>query len=74
MAAAALVMGLALAAAAWGLQDPLGGANAARIAALAALVLGGLVLYAGAAHVLGAARLGELKAAMRRGSPPATQG
>ncbi len=74
MAAAAIAMGLALAAAAWGLRGPLGGADAARIAALAALVLGGLVLYAGAAHVLGAARLGELKAAMRRGTPTAPKG
>lgn len=74
MAAAAAAMGLALAVAAWGLSGPLGGTNAARFAALAGLVLGGLALYAGAAHVFGAARLGDVRAAMRRAAPSARQG
>ncbi|CAM9165197.1 unnamed protein product [Phaeothamnion confervicola] len=41
-------------------------AGAAGMAALAALVLGGMVLFAVMCHVTGAARLGDLRSALRR--------
>jgi putative peptidoglycan lipid II flippase len=63
---ASVAMAAALAAAMMALDAPLNGALGARIAALAALVVGGLVLFGVLAQVLGAARLGELKGLMAR--------
>jgi putative peptidoglycan lipid II flippase len=64
---AAALMGAAL----WFLQAPLAplfaGGQWERIAALVVLVLAGLVLFAILAQLLGAARLDELRAALRRG-------
>lgn len=68
---AAALMGAAL----WVLQAPLAPLLAAdlpqRVGALALLVAAGLFLFAVLAHVLGAARLGELRAALGRGGPGA---
>jgi putative peptidoglycan lipid II flippase len=65
--AAALIMALVL----WFLADGLAGSLAGplgwRIAALIALVAGGLVIFAAAAHLLGAARLNEMRATLGRG-------
>lgn len=58
--AAALILGQHL------LRAPLTGGTFARIAALVALVGGGLAVYGLACHVLGAARLGELRQALSR--------
>ena len=55
----------------WGgahlLATPLAGGEVWRAGALAALVVGGLVLYGAAASLLGAARPADLKALLRRG-------
>jgi len=48
------------------LDGMLAGSTAEAAAALAALVGAGLVVYGVAAQVLGAARLGELRAMLRR--------
>ena len=48
------------------LDGLLAGSSAESAAALAVLVGAGLVVYGVAAQVLGAARLGELRAMMRR--------
>ncbi len=69
MMAASLVLAGALWLAGRGLAAPLPEALSARVVVLAVLVVGGLVLYAVAAHLLGAARLGELKGLVRRGKP-----
>lgn len=65
MAAATLVMGLAL----WGLlvvfEAALDGAFWWRLAALAALVIGGLLAYGLAVQVTGAMRLGDLRSLFR---------
>lgn len=63
--AASAVMGAALVAGAWALQDLLQMATI-RYAALGALVTLGGVSYFAAAHALGGLPLGELKRAMRR--------
>jgi putative peptidoglycan lipid II flippase len=64
--AAALIMAAVL----WFLADvlaaPVAGPLVSRIAALAGLVAGGLVIFAAAAHLLGAARLNELRATLGR--------
>ena len=52
----------------WLLREPFAGGTVARIAALIVLVGGGLVIYGLACHILGAARLGELRQALAR--PP----
>ncbi len=67
MALASLVMALALWGLAAALAAPLAGDAAARIAALAALVAAGIFFFAAAAQIVGAARLGELRAMLRRG-------
>ncbi len=53
-------------AAAW-LAEPLAGTLVIKTAALAALVIGGLVLFAGLAQITGAANLGELRRMLARG-------
>ncbi|MEE2980293.1 MAG: murein biosynthesis integral membrane protein MurJ [Pseudomonadota bacterium] len=65
--AATLIMAAVLWLLAESLAGPLAGALAPRVAALAALVAGGLVIFAAAAHLLGAARLSELRAMLGRG-------
>ena len=50
------------------LAEPLAGSGAERIGTLAAVVAGGLVLYAVLAHVFGAIKLAEIWALARRGS------
>lgn len=63
---AALVMGIAL----WGMRIALAGMLAtagARYVALAILVFGGMAVYGVAATALGAFRLSDLKAGLRRG-------
>ncbi len=67
MVLASLVMALVLWGIAAALAAPRSGGAAARIAALAGLVVVGAVFYAVAAHVVGAARLGDLRAMLRRG-------
>ena len=64
LASAVMAAGLWLAAGA--LEAPLAGALPSRIAALAALVIGGMALFALAAQAFGAARLGELRQMLRR--------
>ena len=64
--AAALIMAAVLWFLADGLAAPLAGPLVSRIAALAGLVAGGLVIFAAAAHLLGAARLNELRATLGR--------
>ncbi len=68
---AAAVMGAALWAGAWGLDDALHSPGI-RYLALALLVGGGAAVYFGSAHIAGGLRLGELRAALRRrpGAPP----
>ena len=67
-----LLASLAMAAALWltagALEGPLAGPPAARVAALAALVAGGLAVFAVCAQAFGAARIGELRAMLGRGS------
>ena len=69
-----LVSCLAMGAALWGASLALSGAFAPangialQVAALAGLVICGLAVYAAMAHVTGALRIGELRAAMRSGS------
>ncbi|WP_029010871.1 murein biosynthesis integral membrane protein MurJ [Azospirillum halopraeferens] len=65
LASAGMAFGLAGAAA---LLDPwlFAAPGAVRLAALAVLVAGGGALYAGLAHALGAARLGEVRDLLRR--------
>ena len=65
--AATLIMAAVLWLLAESLAGPLAGALGPRVAALAALVAGGLVIFAAAAHLLGAARLSELRAMLGRG-------
>ena len=67
---ASAVMALGLWLAARWLKAPLGAGTTERIAALAVLIAGGLALYAVCAHLLGAARLGEVTALRRGRSPP----
>ena len=62
---ATLVMAAALLAGVEGLGPLLAGAMAARITALAILVTGGAVLYGLAAHVFGAARIGQVLQQLR---------
>ena len=50
------------------LAAPLAGTGTERIASLAGVVLGGVILYAALAHFSGAARLGELRGLMRGGA------
>ncbi|MFQ5954896.1 MAG: murein biosynthesis integral membrane protein MurJ [Kiloniellales bacterium] len=59
-------MGALLWLGAMGLAGPLEGPLGLRVAALAALVAGGLMLFALLAQLTGAARLGDLKLALRR--------
>lgn len=66
MVLASLVMTLGLWLGAEALAAPLAGALMARIAALALLVAGGMALFAAAAQVLGATRLGEFKRLLAR--------
>ncbi|MBB4287013.1 murein biosynthesis integral membrane protein MurJ [Roseospira goensis] len=66
IAVATAVMGGGLWAGAWALADPLAAGDAARIGALAALVVGGMAVYGGAAQLTGAARVGEIRAMLRR--------
>ena len=63
-AAAGMALGL-WAAAAW-LAAPLTGGTPARVAALAALVTGGLALFAVLARITGAASIADLRALLRR--------
>jgi putative peptidoglycan lipid II flippase len=64
--AAGALMGAALAAAEW-YARPYAGGQLGALAEVAALVVIGLVVFAGAAQVLGAARLSEVRKMMRRG-------
>jgi putative peptidoglycan lipid II flippase len=64
--AAAVIMAAVLWLLAETLAGPLAGALGPRVVALAALVAGGLVIFAAAAHLLGAARLSELRATLGR--------
>ncbi len=66
IAAASAAMAVPVAAFAVG-YDGWHGGDGARAAALAALVLGGAAVYGLAVQALGAARLGELRALLRRG-------
>ncbi len=66
MGLASLIMALGLWLGAQALAAPLAGALMARIGALALLVAGGMALFAAAAQVLGAARLGEFKQTLTR--------
>jgi putative peptidoglycan lipid II flippase len=50
------------------LAEPLAGSAAERIATLAAVVVGGLALYAALAHVFGAIKFAEIRALARRNS------
>ena len=63
---ASAIMAAALWAGAAALETAFAGPTALRVAALAALVAGGLAVFAVAAQALGAARLSELGAMMRR--------
>jgi len=63
------LMSVALWAGARALAAPLAGGDPERPLALAALVIGGVVVYGAVAQVSGAARLGEIKAMLRRGAP-----
>jgi putative peptidoglycan lipid II flippase len=67
LALAAAVMGGALWAGAAALAGPLNGGEPARIAALAALIAGAMAVFALLAMATGAVRLGELRAALKRG-------
>ena len=65
IAVASVIMGLAL----WGMAWALDGALATggvRYLALLALVAGGIVIYFGAGHLIGAFRLSEFRRALRR--------
>ena len=66
MIAASAVMAAALWLAAGALEAPLAGALPARIAALAALVAGGMAVFGLCAQAFGAARLGELRQMLGR--------
>ncbi len=66
MALAALVMAAGLFAARHGLEAALAGPAPIRIAALAALVIGGMALYAASAIVFRAAALSDIRALMAR--------
>jgi putative peptidoglycan lipid II flippase len=66
MAVAALAMAAVLWAAAGALAPWLQAGLFAEVAALAALVILGLCCFGLLAHLLGAARLGELRAALSR--------
>ena len=65
MVLAAAVLGLVLVGLTRLLEAPLAGTEIERIGALAALVVAGLGLFAWLAQVTGAARLGEIKRALR---------
>ncbi len=58
-------MAALLALAMWGLEGALAGDTVQRITALAALVVGGLVVFAGLAHLSGAAALGDVRSLIR---------
>jgi putative peptidoglycan lipid II flippase len=49
------------------LAEPLAGTTVQRIGSLAVVVVGGLALYAVLAHLLGAIKMGEVRALVRRG-------
>ena len=66
MAIASAVMALALALAAWALESPLAATIGPRVAALAALVVAGLAVFAVSAQLVGAANRHELAAMVRR--------
>ena len=68
MALAALIMAAGLWAAMTALADFADGGTLAAILALAALVVGGAVLFGAAALVLGAGRVGEARGLLRRGA------
>lgn len=72
--AAAIVMALCVDALARLLAPMLAGAPSARIAALALLVAGGLVLYLGLARLFGAARFSEIKEAFAASKPSGEPG
>jgi putative peptidoglycan lipid II flippase len=63
---ASAVMGGAVALGAWALAEPLAGAFASRSLALAALIAGGLGVFAVAAVLTGATGLGDIKRFLRR--------
>lgn len=63
IAAATAVMAAALLLMSWALAPWLSGAEPARIAAVALLVGGGLLVFAAGAHLLGAAKLAEMRKA-----------
>ncbi|HEX9809634.1 MAG TPA: murein biosynthesis integral membrane protein MurJ [Alphaproteobacteria bacterium] len=71
IALSAAVMAGALALAMPAILPHLGAPEGERVALLAALVAGGVVAYGGLAMISGAARPGELRAALRRASPGA---
>jgi len=62
-----VLMSAALWAGAVALAAPLAGGDSERPLAMVALVIGGVVVYGVTAQVSGAARLGEIKAMLRRG-------
>ncbi len=66
VAVASALMAAGLWAAAQAMQPWLAQPGGARVAALAALVAGGLLAFALLAQLTGAARLGEVKLALRR--------
>jgi putative peptidoglycan lipid II flippase len=61
-----LLMGVALGVGGWLLAPAFAAGFALQVTALIGLVLGGMVVFAGLAHVTGAGRLGELRAALIR--------
>jgi len=65
MALASAGMAALLALAMWGLEGALAGDAVQRITALAALVVGGLVVFGGLAHLTGAAALEDVRGLMR---------
>ena len=65
MALASAGMAALLALSLWGLEGALAGDTVQRITALAALVVGGLAVFAGLAHLTGAAALVDVRSLMR---------
>jgi putative peptidoglycan lipid II flippase len=63
---AAAVMATAIAWAAWQAQDVFAGPETQRVPALAALVVGGVVLYGVLVQIVGAARMADLRSALGR--------
>ncbi len=66
IALAAVIMTVCLVLGAMALAGPLGGAEVPRIAALVALIAGGIIIYGACAQLSGAADLKELKTIMGR--------